>query len=101
MQGEHEVGETGEHASPDELWPGMSAEASHAAESAEAGQGIADDSATWRADQATLQRALDQAMAQPIDPSRRPMWTDTSGEEVRTFCFAWPGAHKVPRELCL
>ena len=76
MQGEHEAGE---HASPEEPWPGMSAEASHAAESAGAGPGNADDSATWRADQASLQRALDQAIAQPIDPSRRPMWTDTSG----------------------
>ena len=79
MQGEHEVGE---HASPEEPWPGMSAGASHAAESAGAGQGNVDDSATWRADQASLQRALDQAIAQPIDPTRRPMWTDTSGGDL-------------------
>ena len=70
IQGEHDVGELGQRASPEEPWPGMSAEAA---------QGVSDDSATWRADQATLQRALDQAIAQPIDPSRRPMWTDTSG----------------------
>ena len=71
MQGEHEVGE---HASPEEPWPGMSAEAQHVS---------ADDSATWHADRASLQRALDEAIAQPIEPSRRPMWTDTSGEDSR------------------
>ena len=64
MQGEHEVCETGERASPEEPWPGVSEGPSHAAESAEA-----DDSAAWHADQATLQQALDRAIAQPIDPS--------------------------------
>ena len=68
-------------------WPGMSAEASHGgAESAEAEGGIADDSASWQADRDSLQRALDRAMAQQIDPSQRPTWTATpEGAELNTF----------------
>ena len=59
-------------------WPGMSAEASHGgAESAEAERGIADDSASWQADRDSLQRALNRAVAQQIDPSQRPTWTAT------------------------
>ena len=73
--------EVGEHGQPEvsAAWPDMSAEASHNPESAETGQGISDDGATWRADQDSLQRTLDRAFAQPSDPSRRPIWTDTTG----------------------
>lgn len=85
MQGDHEIGE---HASPEEPWPGASAEAQ---------QISTDDGATWHADQASLQRALDQAIAQPIDPSRRPMWTDASGEGylLPLQCLA-----RDPRHFC-
>lgn len=64
----------------------MSAEASHGgAESAEAEGGVADDSAGWQADRDSLQRALNRAMDQQIDPSQRPTWTATpEGAELDT-----------------
>lgn len=79
---EAEAAETGQHASPVKApaWPGLSAEAGQrAADSALTQQeDITGDGATWRADEDSLRQALEKAVAEPIDPSRRFLWTDTS-----------------------